>query len=269
MARKKKYVPPIPKYNYEKIFQHVMLTVCGAALVCAVFLHIFLDSDVTKFNSKDCKKVYSENDELLHSNTFFSARSGLVVNSLHCRIPEFKTTQIKMRRGKLPSCGNIGHLTSIVSTVYVEDPLFITINSDFFSNYQVSSVECCYHNISRFNDDEITISSLCLPFETKHKLNKNMEHIYVKCSSDGKVVYSNVHAIVAQRQEFKTREVNSGIDKNKAYKVFLIGLDSISQMGLKRGMPSSHKVIDGKENWFEMKGYTRVRWIHLKKITKL
>jgi Protein of unknown function (DUF229) len=189
------------------------------------------------------------------------------VDLKQCKIPEFPITSLKkiaLKRTKLENCESKNFLTSIVSTQKDDDPLFITIHPDNFQLYQVSSAECCYHNISRIfgNDGDVKLSKNCKPFGDKHELSKEVEHILVKCSSDGNIIYSNVHAIIAQRHEFAEREKLAKIDKKKAFKVLMVGVDSISRMGLERGMPQSRKIFADQNQWFEMKGYTRVS-IHL------
>lgn len=198
------------------------------------------------------------------------ASGNLVINGPHCKVSDFEPTSIKdlnlMRTKKLMPCHKRGSqqrlLTSIVSTTHVEDPLFIKIYANYFGDYGVSNASCCYRSTERIRNSDvlIKINGTCREFENNHELDKKHSTILVECSSGDKsnVIYSNVHAIITQKQEFEDRQDDSEIDKAKAYKVLLVGFDSMSRMNLQRGMPNTYKLLEGKKEWIEMKGFTRV-----------
>ena len=146
----------------------------------------------------------------------------------HCEIPRFEIQdikKIKLRREPLPNCDPHQFLTSIISTTSISDPLHLLIHSEHFEHYKVSSVECCFQNIFRVegSDDKVSFSRNCTPFINKHNLDKKTAQLYVKCSSDGKEVFSNVHAIISRKKEFEDRQIEAKIDKRNAYKVVIFG----------------------------------------------
>lgn len=179
----------------------------------------------------------------------------------HCRIPDFEPTpigKIKIKRSKLTPCKNPGFITSIASTDHLDEPLFLKIHSERLKKYRVKSVDCCYHVVERVknNDSETELTAECKQIKDDEELNKSTRTLFAKCSSNGKEIYSNVHAIIARQHEFVDRQMKAGIDKEKAYNVILLGLDGMSRLNFQRGMPNSYKVIKDKPEWFEMKGYT-------------
>lgn len=185
----------------------------------------------------------------------------LIVDSLNCKIPYFHVSEIKLKKKKLKPCEHLEFLTSIVSTIHGdEDPLIMSINSEHFKSYKITSTECCYHNVTRIHgsDDKVTISPECLAFQHKDELSKRIGWIYVKCSSGGKIIYSNVHAIITKRKELTRRVIDKKINVKKAYKVLMVGIDSMSRMTLERGMPLTHELFHSKNEWVEMKGFRRV-----------
>lgn len=106
------------------------------------------------------------------------------------------------------------------------------------------------------NDSETVLSVECEKFQDDDELDKSIENVFVKCSSGGKIVYSNAHAIIAKQHRFHDRQQREGLNKEKAFKVIMLGLDAMSRINFQRGMPKSHKMIENKREWFEVKGYT-------------
>lgn len=183
-------------------------------------------------------------------------------------------------RKKLPNCKQKNFLTSIVSTVHVDDPLHIMLHPEYYDIHEITSnVECCYHKVFRVheNDNQVTFSDDCIPFNDNYKLDKKNAQVFVKCFSEGKEVYKNVHAIISQQKEFEKRRKETKIDKKKAYKVVnlmftlilmnflmliysqvMVGVDSLSRMNLQRGLPKIFNEINKTDGWFGMNGYTSV-----------
>lgn len=142
----------------------------------------------------------------------------------YCQIPYFKfkdIKSIKLLRKSLPNCRQRNFLTSILSTPYIDDPLHFIIHTEHFNVYNVESVECCYHIISRVegSDNEISLSKECMPFEDQQELDKKIEQIYVKCFSDGEEIYSNAHAIITRQKELIQRQEETEILKKDPFKV--------------------------------------------------
>lgn len=186
----------------------------------------------------------------------------LVIDGPHCQVPEFHFTslkELKIKRTKLSPCKSRRLLTSVTSTNKVEDSMFIQFKPEFLGDYGVSSAACCFRIIQRKGDSDVELSEVCQEFESTHQLNKSVEHIYTECKSNGEVVYSIVHAIITQKEKFQKRQRSTKINKAKAYKVLLLGFDNMSGMNFKRGMPLTSNLLKNKKEWFEMKGYTRVR----------
>lgn len=193
----------------------------------------------------------------------------LVINGPHCKVPDFEPTSIEDLGIKYtkplipchkPRKSQRNHLTGVLSSTRVEDPLFLRIYDQYFSEYGVSNATCCYHATERVrnSDSLINIHELCKEFQQNDEIDKSLATILVKCSSGGEVIYSNVHAVIAEKQEFQDRQEEKEIDKSKAYKVLLVGFDSISRMHFPRGMPNMYEIFNDKKEWIEMKGYTRV-----------
>lgn len=187
-------------------------------------------------------------------------------------MPYFEPTSLKdlktKRTKRLLPCSKPKNqkrfLISIISTTSVDDPLNIKIHEKFFKDYGVSSVSCCFRTISRVQDSDILIkiNETCSEFENNYPLDNKHDTILVECSSGGKVIYKNVHATITRKKDFVERQRKSKIDKSRAYKVLLVGFDSMSRMTFPRGMPKTFKLFHGKKEWIEMKGYTRVSKIH-------
>ena len=178
-------------------------------------------------------------------------------------MPEYAFTQVKdlkILRAKLPKCDSKSFLTSIISSLNASEPIHLKLNEDFIKSYGVKKVDCCYRTIRRIHgtDDRVQFSDSCVPFTGEHELNKNTEHIFVECNSNGQEVYSNAHAIITNRPKYEQRIKKSGIKAKKPYKVMMLGFDSFSRKNFRRGLPMSQNYVHGKTEWFEMKGYTRI-----------
>lgn len=147
-----------------------------------------------------------------------------------------------------------------MSSTRVEDPLFIRIHEKHFSDYGVSNVSCCYRTTKREknSDMKIKLHGECKEFQN-NEIDKKYQTLFIQCSSGGEVIYSNVHAIITQKQKYVDRQEETEIDPSKAYKVLLVGFNSMSRMNFPRGMPNTYNLFHGKKEWIEMKGYTRVR----------
>ena len=194
---------------------------------------------------------------------------GTAVNGIHCKVPEIEPTSmkiLKMKRTKLKPCNTLGFLTSIVSTIHHKDPLFLKIHKEYFADYNVESVSCCYRIVTRVegDDSKVLISSECVKFESEDKLSKEIQNIFVECSSEGKIVYTNAHAVISKTEKLIKRFKKLKNQNRKYYKVMMLGLNSMSHTNLKRGMSKSFKFLEGREEWIEMKGYTRVSFKKLK-----
>lgn len=238
MVRPAPFVPTNPKYNLPLIIKLSIITVVAIAVSSAIAAHILLAT-------REPKNV-----------------GEFLINGPHCKVPEFHPTslkELKIIRTKLESCKNPGLLTSIASTNQVEDPLFLNFLPEFLSGYGVSQATCCFRIINRNGDSDVKLSAKCEDFGSSHELDKSVEHVYIECRSDGKVVYTFVHAIITQKEEFVKRQVATKINTEKAYKVLLLGLDNMSGKNFHRGMPSTSEMLKNKDEWIEMKGYTRVR----------
>lgn len=228
----------VPMFNLELIIGRLLICVFVATVIVVTLLHLFLD------------KIQPP-----------PSRSFLI-DGPHCKVPEFEPTslkELKIKRSKLQPCKSPRLLSSVTSTNRVEDPLFVKFQPEYLGDYGVSSAICCFRAVQRKSDDEsVELSAVCHEFEVTQQLDKNIEHIYVECRSDGKVVYSTVHAIITQQKAFVKRQSAAKIKKKKAYKVLMVGFDNMSRTNFIRGMPNTNKLLQNKTEWIEMKGYTRV-----------
>lgn len=169
------------------------------------------------------------------------------------------TKDLKIQRQKLQKCKNAGFLTSVLSTLRPQDPLTIKVEPNVLNAYGVSSTTCNCCEIKRsHNSDSETQMKACTAFDESLSLDKTIETLFVNCTSGDKVIYSNVHAIIARRNKFKLRQSNTKINEEKAYKVLLLGINGMSQMNMVRGMPKSYKSMKNNDKWFHMRGYTRI-----------
>lgn len=166
---------------------------------------------------------------------------------------------LKIKRKKLMPCKSPPFLTSI-STITINEPVFLQYHSKFVGKYGATSAECCFHVIARANDSdsEINLSSECTPFGNRFELSREWGHIYVKCTSKGKKIYSNIHAIITQKEEFFERQNRTDIINKNPYKVLMIGFDKMSRLNLQRGMPKIYSLLANSSDWFEVKGYNRI-----------
>lgn len=176
---------------------------------------------------------------------------------------------------KLKMCETKGYLTKIVSTPNEDDSLSVSFVSDALqkgygiSLSDIKNIKCCYRIIERVpgNDSAVHISDTCVEFQAGEEINefeidKNIQTIAVECSKDGKVFYENAHSIIAHKTNLKKRQIEKKVKATKPYSVVIFGIDGMSRMNLKRGMPDVHKLILNQSvvdpGWIEMKGFTRI-----------
>lgn len=187
----------------------------------------------------------------------------LLIDGPNCKVPDVDPMPIRLvpvRRENLRKCDGTVALTSIKSTNHPDDPLNIQIEFDKFSEYGVTSVDCCYQIAYRIkgNDFKVQIQDECTPFEHMQELDKRSETIFVKCSSGGREIYRNVHSVIAQKEHYEVRQAKAGLNREKAYNVAMIGLDEISRLNMERGMSNMTEYLRNHNEWIDIKGYTRI-----------
>lgn len=260
MARRKWTPPDPPKFNLSKIFSGCLVIMCLLAVAAVIATHVLIKK---KAPTALGKKVCTTGEYSIPLNFAFVS-DKMLLDDFFCKIPDQSPTlmkKLKIKKTKLSSCHAKKFLTSITSTVHFKDPVYLKFHPDHLNDYKAQSANCCFNIINRIegNDNEIELSEKCQHFEDSYALDHSIENIFVKCnSSDGKEIYRNAHAIISKRKEFEKRQKATGIDKKKAYKVLMLGIDEMSRLNFERGLKSSYKTLHNSKFWFEMKGYTRL-----------
>lgn len=80
----------------------------------------------------------------------------------------------------------------------------------------------------------------------------------VQCKRNGRVVYTNTHALCRNRPDLRKRITTfANQTKRRPLSVLMMGIDSISRLNLIRSMPftAQHLYDTG---WFELQGYNKV-----------
>lgn len=170
---------------------------------------------------------------------------------------------LNIKRSKLPECEHRSTLTSLYSTPTMngDEELVLAINQTLLPLYGAVGNEtatCCMRIVIRTNEDTATLGK-CYNFNNAIKISLKIQHLYVNCSLNSRLIYENIHTVIVNSNKFKLRGNRTRISEKNSYNVLILGLNSISRLNFKRGLEKSfNEYINGRQEWFEMKGYNRV-----------
>ncbi|XP_068142305.1 uncharacterized protein [Drosophila tropicalis] len=196
-------------------------------------------------------------------NTITIVPQGYLVYSNYCKIEDLDPYKAEVmryfKRAKYKQCQKLPPLTHVKFDAKTERYV-LSINGTSFRSYKVGAqFHCCYMSVERLNDTEVNYTK-CERFKgSSHPLERGVESIIVKCTSDGKQIYINGHAMIPEKTEIRERlnKWKKKKDEERPLSVLMIGIDSLSRVHLIRAMPKTAQYLYDND-WFEMAGYNKI-----------
>lgn len=84
----------------------------------------------------------------------------------------------------------------------------------------------------------------------------DFDFVFVVCENNAKVIYSNTHAPITVKKNVADRQRKMK-NKDKAFSVLILGIDSISRLNFIRSFTKTHLFLL-ENNWIALKGYNKI-----------
>ena len=185
--------------------------------------------------------------------------TGLIVNSTGCRLPDYDPWDASVAvlvKGDTRFAGcQQDHPVRLTQ----EGRRLRMVVSDAVS----CRVRCCYRSVTRkdegTSDDNYQISDISVCFGEKSAPLVNDEFIRVRCSCDGSndFIYEDFRAFIVPKPNM-TSTPEKVVNGSEKLNVYLLGLDSISRLQLKRFMPNIEALLNTDFDAVPMEGLTKV-----------
>lgn len=168
---------------------------------------------------------------------------------IHSLDPWDETLKEYLRDPKPVKCSNYPSL------FYVDHLGILKMNQSAKASYQLTSLECAYHKISRkTNDMDIEIEK---PVKFDGSVFVQSRVFRVVCTSGTKAVYDFVHVNVVWN-ESNYRELEIGKETLDDLSIIYFGLDSASRSHALRKLPKSYKYLKETLGAYDFRGFMKV-----------
>ncbi|XP_053957444.1 uncharacterized protein LOC128862762 [Anastrepha ludens] len=210
---------------------------------------------------------YSDGLSMLDQNETDDLKKPLkfVVRDAVCKIPRIYAfaPEIDEIHTPLVSCATeLQRTKPLVSKMldHVTDHYYLHINKQWKSLYLQgrAGIDCCFRDIHREGDGESADAkskvSPCYIFRQDFVVPLDVNGVIVNCRSrdSNKLIFVDAFFFIHKRNP------NTKYEKSKRIGVLMLGLDSMSQINLRRRMPRTHNYLENHNEWHEMLGYNKL-----------
>ncbi|XP_076368454.1 uncharacterized protein LOC143255917 isoform X1 [Tachypleus tridentatus] len=187
---------------------------------------------------------------------------GFLVFSNSCHIPDldpFHYTVAKFVESEalLDCTKDYPPLTYSTGNVVKIDQKVLSIIATRWQNQKLT---CCYRELYRpqmADDNKVIFSKECKTFELEATV--NLEFLKVECSVQGKIVYTNFHSFIIEKEAVSKRcEEKLSHVSDKRYSLLILGIDAVSRLNIHRQLKDTVTYLKADMNVTEMYGYNKV-----------
>ncbi|XP_066141875.1 uncharacterized protein [Euwallacea fornicatus] len=176
-----------------------------------------------------------------------------LINTTGCKIPELNALNEDVspfvHKEQYISCSNKPLLTYIKYTASAPK---LMINQTLAKLYSYMTITCCYSYIYRKDGDKGVTYSSCENFLTE----VDIFHPYVSVVCRNSIflnVYENSHFVIIKPSY---KYINEDVDNKNQWRIFALGIDSMSVLNFQRTMPKSYQHLENK--FLSFKGYNKI-----------
>ncbi|XP_039949236.1 uncharacterized protein LOC120767343 [Bactrocera tryoni] len=209
---------------------------------------------------------FTDTRELLDLNLMMddgATDENFVVHDSVCKIPRISPYSPDLAALQAPDviCGTKLQCTKpLVSKRFdnISDRYYLHINEewkDLYLQEESAVLTCCFREIKNEASDDKLIGTPCFIFKQDFFVSLDVIGAIVNCMQRGdkKIIFMDAFSFIHKRN-FSERSTN-----DTKIGVLVFGLDSLSQINLRRRMPKTYKYLkDNNHRWHELLGFNKL-----------